>query len=104
MIENKKKGCYNKGGNLLPIISHFYGILVYMYQEIGGHHNEPHIHVKYNEFEMSITLSGKVLDGNMPKKQKKLIDAWIALHEEELKASWHAYQIDGVFIKIKGLE
>ena len=31
-----------------------------MYAELGGHHNEPHIHVKYNEYEMSITLVGQL--------------------------------------------
>ena len=45
----------------MPIISQFYGILVYMYKEIGGHHNEPHIHIKYNEYTMSVTIDGKVL-------------------------------------------
>ena len=88
----------------MPIVSQFYGILVYMYQELGGHHNEPHIHVKYNEYEMSITITGKVLEGKLPKKQKKLLDAWIAIHEDELKATWYAYHNDGEFIKIKGLE
>ena len=88
----------------MPVISHFYGILIYMYAELGGHHYEPHIHVKYNEYEMSITLEGKVLDGNLPKKQKKLIDAWIELHKDELKAAWHALNNDGEILKIKGLE
>ena len=40
----------------------------------------------------------------MPKKQKKLIDAWITLHEEELEAAWYALNNDGEVIKIKGLE
>ena len=75
-----------------------------MYQEIGGHHNEPHIHIKYNEYEMSMTLNVKILDGKLPQKQKKLVDAWITIHEEELKATWHAYHEDGELIKIKGLE
>ena len=88
----------------MPVISHFYGILIYMYVELGGNHNEPHIHVKYNEYEMSITLDGKILDGKLPKKQKKLVDAWIELHQDELKASWHALNNDGEIIKIKGLE
>lgn len=88
----------------MPIISQFYGILIYMYQEIGGHHNKPHIHIKYNEYEMSMTLEGKTLNGELPQKQKKLVDAWIAIHEEELKASWYAFNIDGELIKIKGLE
>ena len=88
----------------MPVISHFYGILIYMYAELGGHHNKPHIHVKYNEYEISITLEGKVLDGNLPKKQKKLIDAWIELHKDELKTSWYALNNDGEILKIKGLE
>lgn len=88
----------------MPIISQFYGILIYMYQELGGHHNKPHIHIKYNEYEMSMTLDGKKLSGQLPQKQKKLVDAWIAIHEEELKATWYAYHVDGELIKIKGLE
>ena len=88
----------------MPVISQFYGILVYMYREIGGHHNEPHIHVKYNEYEMSITIDGKELSGNLPTKQKKLVDAWIELHIEELRAAWYALNNDGEIIKIKRLE
>ena len=88
----------------MPIISQFFGILVYMYREIGGHHNEPHIHIKYNEYEMSITIKGKKLSGNLPKKQKKLVDAWIMIHEDELEAAWYALNNDGEIIKIKGLE
>ncbi len=30
----------------MPLISQFYGILIYLYKELGGHHNKPHIHVK----------------------------------------------------------
>ena len=88
----------------MPVISQFYGILIYMYREIGGHHNKPHIHVKYNEYQMSITIDGKKLDGNLPRKQEKLVDAWIELHKDELKAAWHALNNDGEIIKIKGLE
>ena len=27
----------------MPLISQFYGILIYLYKELGGHHNKPHI-------------------------------------------------------------
>ena len=67
----------------MPVISQFYEILIYMYMELGGHHKEPHIYVKYNEYEMSITLEERILDGHLPKKQKKLVDAWIELHKDE---------------------
>lgn len=88
----------------MPIISQFFGIIIYMYREIGGHHNEPHIHVKYNEYEMSITIKWKVLNGKLPNKQQKLIDAWLILHQEELQAAWYALNNDGEILKIKGLE
>lgn len=88
----------------MPLISQFYGILIYMYRELGGHHNQPHIHIKYNEYEMSMTLNGKKLNGNLPGKQKKLVVAWIELHKEELKAAWYTLNNDGEIIKIKGLE
>lgn len=88
----------------MPLISQFYGILIYIYKEIGGHHNEPHIHVKYNEYEMSMTINCKFLNGNIPKKQRRLVEAWIELHKDEIRKSWDAYNSDGQIIKIKGLE
>ena len=88
----------------MPVISQFYGILIYMYREIGGHHNAPHIHIKYNEFTMSMTIDGEVLEGKVPRKQMKLVEAWVELHKDELKAAWYALNNDGEIIKIKGLE
>ncbi len=88
----------------MPIISQFYGILIYIYLELGAHHHKPHIHAKYNEYEISITIDGEKINGNMPKKQLKLIEAWMEIHKEELLAAWYAYNNDGEIIKIKGLE
>lgn len=88
----------------MPLISQFYGILIYMYRELGAHHNKPHIHIKYNEYEVSMTLNGEEIQGNLPRKQKKLVEAWIELHKEELRAAWYALNNDGEIIKIKGLE
>ena len=56
----------------MPLISQFYGILIYMYREIGGHHNKPHIHVKYNEYEMAITIEGETLNRKSAKKTKEI--------------------------------
>ena len=88
----------------MPLISHFYGILIYIYKELGGHHKTPHIHIKYNEYEMSITCDGIILDGKLPKKQEKLVLAWIEIHKDEIKAAWNVYNDNGEILKIKGLE
>jgi hypothetical protein len=40
----------------------------------------------------------------MPRKQRKLVEAWVLLHQDELRATWKAYTEFGELIKIKGLE
>ncbi|MFH1051754.1 MAG: DUF4160 domain-containing protein [bacterium] len=90
----------------MPLISSFYGILVYLYSEINVKPSKPHIHAKYNEFELVIAFDGEILagDNNFPVKQRKLVETWVALHPDELMASWIAWNNDGEKIKIKGLE
>jgi len=72
----------------MPAISVFYGIIVRMFKEDSERHNVPHIHAKYNEYEIAIAFDGKILEGEMPIKQLKFLQAWIAIHEEDLKANW----------------
>ncbi len=38
----------------MPVISMFYGIIIRLYLIDNQHHNLPHIHAKYAEFEASI--------------------------------------------------
>ncbi len=40
---------------------------------------------------MQYTLKGKELT----RKQTKLVEAWVLLHTDELRASWTAYRNDG---------
>lgn len=73
----------------MPVISMFYGILIRMYLLDDKHHNLPHLHARYAEFEASINLSdGEVLAGELPRKQLRLVQAWIELHRDELMADW----------------
>ena len=74
----------------MPTISMFYGILVSMYVFDSERHHLPHIHVRYNEFKASIAIpSGDVLEGSLPVRQMKLIQAWIELHQDDLMADWY---------------
>jgi hypothetical protein len=73
----------------MPIISMFYGIIIRLYLLDRQHHNLPHIHAKYAEYEASIGLAdGDVLAGDLPRKQLRLVQAWIELHRDELVADW----------------
>jgi hypothetical protein len=73
----------------MPIISMFYGIIIRLYLMDQKHHNLPHIHAKYAEFEAAIGIDdGEILAGELPRKQLRLVQAWIELHRDELLADW----------------
>jgi Domain of unknown function (DUF4160) len=73
----------------VPIISMFYGIFIRLYLLDNKHHHLPHIHAKYAEFEASIGIGdGEVLAGELPRKQLRLVQAWVELHRDELTANW----------------
>lgn len=73
----------------MPIISMFYGIIIRLYLLDNKQHHLPHIHAKYSEFEASISIGdGEILSGELPRKQLRLVQAWIELHRDELMADW----------------
>ena len=82
----------------------FYGIIVRMQSEKGGRHNTPHIHALYGDFEVVMSLDGDVLEGTFPRKQLKLLVAWIALHEDELRANWTLLSEGTGYFKIEPLK
>jgi hypothetical protein len=52
----------------MPISSQFYGILIYIYKEIGGKHHIPHFHAKYAEYEGIYDFDANFIEGNLPRK------------------------------------
>jgi len=73
----------------MPTISMFYGIIVAMYALDTDRHHLPHIHVRYNEFKAVIAIpEGDLLEGDLPRRQMKLVQAWIELRREDLMADW----------------
>ncbi len=73
----------------MPTISMFYGILVLMFFRDNRRHNLPHIHVRYQGEEAVLNIDdGSVIDGNLPRKQLRMVQAWIEIHKEELLVDW----------------
>lgn len=73
----------------MPAISMFYGIIIYIYFFDNKKHNKPHIHAEYAEYKATFSIqNGDLLDGKLPSKKIKMVQAWIAIHEEELMADW----------------
>ena len=81
----------------------FYGIIVRMHSERGGKHNKPHIYAIYGDVEIVVSLDGEVLEGAFPAKQQKLLIAWIAIHEDELRANWQMLSNGEGYFKIEPL-
>ena len=73
----------------MPAISMFYGIIVYIYFMDDKQHRLPHLHAKYQDHEVIVSIpNGEVLDGDLPRSKMRLLLAWIELHKDELQADW----------------
>jgi hypothetical protein len=72
----------------MPTISMFYGIIIRMYFA-PKEHPPPHFHVYYGEYKATVDIrTCEVIQGNLPRKQTKLVLAWAELHQDELMADW----------------
>jgi hypothetical protein len=88
----------------MPLLSSFFGVLIYMFKEKNTPHKKPHVHAVFAEDKMSIASDGEILAGKLPRKQQKYVEAWVALREDEINAAWIALNENSEVIKIKGLE
>ena len=86
----------------MPEISRFYGIIIYMYAK---DHLPPHFHAVYNEDEAMFSIeTGNIIQGDLPRKPIRLIQAWVELYREELIENYNSLQREiGSFRKIKPL-
>ena len=88
----------------MPVLSMFYGIIIRMQCERGGKHHIPHIHVIYGDSESVFSLEGEQIDGDIPANKKKLVEAWIEIHKEDLQANWKLLDEGEPFFKIEPLK
>ena len=75
----------------MPRISEFYGIVIYMYWNEGGH-GVAHFHASKGGQFASVTLDGSVLAGRLEPRALALLSEWAALHRDELQANWERAQ------------
>ena len=67
-------------------------------------HNPPHFHAEYNGYSALIEISkARVIKGNLPSRQLKLILAWCVLHQDELMQNWELAKDDKELNKINPL-
>ena len=73
----------------MPVISMFYGIIVSLYFLDNKRHKKPHLHARYQDQEVVVSLlDGETLEGRLPPAKMRLLVAWIEIHKDELLADW----------------
>jgi hypothetical protein len=77
----------------MPELSRFYGIIIRMFVEVGSPHHRPHFHAYYqNEVGIFAVDPIGLISGNLPQRQRRLVEAWAELHQAELVADWQLLQ------------
>ena len=85
----------------MPEICRFFGIIISLYWR---DHNPPHIHFTYGDYEGSISIIDRIVDGKAPAKVIMKVNQWIDFNEDEILTMWEKAQRGEKIGKIKPLE
>lgn len=85
----------------MPIISRFFGIIIYMFWR---DHAPPHFHAKYCDSEITVEISTGKIIGKMTPRAIGLVQEWRELHKDELMMDWKRAEERKSLIKIQPLE
>ncbi len=77
----------------VPELSRFFGIIIRMFAEVGAQHHIPHFHAYYQEEVGIFSVDPvEIIAGSLPRRQKRLVEAWAELHQNELVADWETLE------------
>ena len=77
----------------MPELSRFFGIIIRMFVEVGEPHHTPHFHAYFQEHVGIFGIDPiELLAGEMPRRQRRLVEAWAELRQAELAAAWNTLQ------------
>jgi hypothetical protein len=89
-------------GTPMPTIAAFHGIVIYMY---WAEHGIAHLHAIKGDYEATFEIeSGALMEGKMPSRAKKMIQAWIAQRRAALMENWRRGRNGLPFERIPGPE
>ena len=89
----------------MPEIARFFGIIIHMFAEAGVPHHYPHIHVYYQNHVSIYRIDViELINGGLPLKQQRLVEAWMELHHGELVENWDRLQLGHLPYKIAPLK
>ena len=77
----------------MPELSRFFGIIIRMFAEAGGQHHVAHFHAYWQDQVAVISIQPvDVIGGALPTRQRRLVEAWAELHQQELLDDWSRLQ------------
>ncbi len=88
----------------MPEIARFFGIIIRMYVEPEAPHHRPHFHAYYQNNAAVYSIDTlELINGTLPRRQQRLVDAWAELHQGELMDNWERLQSGQLPYKIAPL-
>ena len=69
----------------MPIISRFFGIVIFMHWR---EHPPPHFHAKYGDEEIAVEIDSGNVTGKMARRALAMVEEWRQTHQDELRADW----------------
>lgn len=74
---------------VVPRISSFYGIMIWMYYDEKHHAGRPHFHARYGGDEATIDIESlELLAGELPVRARRLVREWAHARRAQLRDNW----------------
>lgn len=89
----------------MPELSRFFGIIIRMFSEAGMSHHVAHFHAYFQEESAVFSICPvDLIAGKLSQKQRRLVEAWAELHQEELIADWQRLHSGRAAVPIEPLK
>ncbi len=85
----------------MPIISRFYGIIIYMFWR---DHSPSHFHAKYGDDEITIEIDTGIITSKISKRVINIVQERRKLYKDELMNDWGRAEQKKALFAIKPLE
>jgi hypothetical protein len=77
----------------VPELSRFFGIVIRMLVEAGGHHHRRTSTITIRSMRPFAVDTIECLEGSLPKAPQRLVEAWAEIHRAELQHDWELLQM-----------
>ena len=89
----------------MPELSRFFGIIIRMFAEPSAQHHRPHFHAYYQDAVAIVAVDSiEILGGELPQRQRRMVEAWAEIHRDELLEDWQRLQAGMPPFKIEPLK